>query len=68
MYQITFRIHDDSYAEPQTIRVKDYRVLTGGVLELEPMDSADPRDVQLLAPQVWQNALIEFVGADGKEG
>lgn len=68
MYQITFRIHDDSYAEPQTIRVKDYRVLTGGVLELEPMDSADPRDVQLLAPQVWQNALIKFVGADGKEG
>lgn len=68
MYQITFRIHDDSYAEPQTIRVKDYRVLTGGVLELEPMDSADPRDVQLLAPQVWQNALIKFVGADGEEG
>ena len=68
MYQITFAEKANPYAEPQTIRVKDYRVLTGGVLELEAMDSADPRDVQLLAPQVWQNALIEFVGADGKEG
>lgn len=68
MYQITFLTQEDMDAEPQTIRVKDYRVLTGGVLELEAIDSADPRDVQLLAPQVWQNAIIKFVGADGEEG
>lgn len=68
MYQITFDEKTNPYVEPQTIRVRDYRVLTGGVLELEPLDSADPRDVQIIAPQVWQNALIKFVGADGKEG
>ena len=68
MYQITFAEKSNPYTEPQTLRVKDYRVLTGGVLELEAVDSADPRDVQLLAPQVWQNALIEFMGADGEKG
>ena len=34
MYQITFDEKSNPYVEPQTIRVRDYRVLTGGVLEL----------------------------------
>jgi len=68
MYQITFHTEESQGGEPQTIRAKNYLVLPGGVLELEGLDGMGPGNVQLLAPQVWQNALIKFVGADGEEG
>lgn len=65
MYRITFNTEfftGDS--EPPTILVKAYRVLPSGVLRLEYPGSAHPRDAQFLAPQIWQNVVIEFVGEE----
>ena len=62
MYRITFNTEFFSNAgESPSILVERYRILTGGVLELTLAENAHPRNVQLLAPRIWQNAVIEFV-------
>ena len=62
MYRITFNTEFLSDAgDSPNVLAERYRILPGGVLELTLAESTHPRNVQLLAPHIWQNAVIEFV-------
>ena len=65
MYRITFNTESfPGDSEPPSILVEDYMFLPSGVMKLTYPESTHPRNAQFLAPQVWQNVVIEHVGEE----